>query len=216
MPDKTIMRVGSLILAGGRSTRMGQSKESLPFLGDTLLGRIAATLLGCTDTVVVVARDRAQVLPPLPAGVLVTADLRPASGPLAALVSGLCFLKERCGLRDGDAVFATGCDAPFLSAAAVQGLVQQLGGTQVAMPRVAGVLQPLCAVYRVGIVAAAESMLARGVDSLRALATAVPARELDEVELRRIDPELRFLRNVNTPEEYQRALAEAGGGIAPP
>jgi len=209
------MRVGSLILAGGRSLRMGQSKESLPFLGDTLLGRITATLLGCTDAVVVVARDAEQVLPPLPAGVLVTADLRPAAGPLAALVSGLCFLKERCGLRDGDAVFATGCDAPFLTGTAVQGLVQRLGDAQAAVPRVAGFLQPLCAVYRVGVVAAAEALLARGVDSLRALATAVPARELDEDELRRIDPELRFLRNVNTPEEYRRALAEAGGGAPP-
>lgn len=215
MPDKTTMRVGSLILAGGRSVRMGQPKESLPFLGDTMLGRTAATLLRCAAPVVVVARDAAQTLPPLPAGVFLTADAAPETGPLAALVSGLRFLKERCGLHDGDAVFVTGCDSPFLTAAAVLGLVQQLGEARLVMPRVAGILQPLCAVYRIGIVAVAEQLLARGIDTPRTLATSVPARELDENDLRRIDPELRFLRNINTPEEYQRALAEAGSGGAP-
>ena len=203
------MRVGSLILAGGRSVRMGQPKESLTFLGDTLLGRIATTLLACTDPVVVIARDPTQALPPLPTGVLVTADTRPAIGPLGALVSGLRFLKERAAFGNDDAVFATGCDSPFLNAAAVQGLVQQLGGAQLVMPRVAGILQPLCAVYRVSIVDIAEDLLARGIHTPRTLATSVAARELDENELRRFDPELRFLRNVNTPEEYRRALAEA-------
>jgi len=212
MPDKTAMRVGSLILAGGRSVRMGQSKESLPFLGHTLLGRTAMTLFGCTAPVVVVARDGAQPLPALPVPGLVTVDTRPAAGPLAALVSGLRFLREQVGFGDEDAAFATGCDSPFLTADAVVGLVQRLGGARFVMPRVAGILQPLCAVYRVGIVAAAEELLTRGIRSPHTLASTVAGRELDESELRQIDSELRFLRNVNTPEEYQSALDEVRRG----
>ena len=59
------MILGSIILAGGRSRRMGRPKESLPFAGSTLLGHTVDVLLDCTFPVVVVARDQEQELPPI-------------------------------------------------------------------------------------------------------------------------------------------------------
>src|SRR5262245_34406731 len=112
MPDKVRMRTGSIILTGGRSKRMGRPKESLRIAGETLLGRTVETLLGCTAPVVVVARA-GQELPALPPAARIITDEVPDAGPLAALVAGLRLLRAEDLLGDQDAVFATGCDAPF-------------------------------------------------------------------------------------------------------
>ena len=60
------MLIGSVVLAGGASSRMGRPKESLPFQGGTLLGRTVDLLLAHTWPVVVVAGRPEQELPPLP------------------------------------------------------------------------------------------------------------------------------------------------------
>ena len=54
-------------------------------------------------------------------------DDRPGAGPLAALAAGMRHLRANKQLGDQDAVFVTGCDAPFLTAGAVGWLSGQLG-----------------------------------------------------------------------------------------
>ncbi|MBL9077387.1 MAG: molybdenum cofactor guanylyltransferase [Planctomycetes bacterium] len=200
------MRIGAILLAGGRSERMGRPKESLPLHGNTLLGRAVKCLVGAADPVVVVARDEQQALPPLPHGVVRIHDERSGAGPLEALVTALRWLGDRAGFAADDAAFVTACDQPFLSAEAVQWLVDRLGDHELVMPRAGGLLQPLCAVYRLSVLAFAERLLATGTETPRSLAAAATARVLDEDELRSFDPRLRFLQNLNTPEDYRRAL----------
>lgn len=200
------MRIGSLILAGGRSVRMGQPKELLPFDGQPLLARIAGILAASTDPVVVVARGVDQRLPPLPAGIHVTADEQPDGGPLWGLCTGLRFVRRHRLLADEDAVFVAGCDAPFVSAPFAVWLAGRLGDADAAVPHVGGELQPLCACYRVRTLTAIEHLLDRGVRTPRTLAQTVPTRILTAEELVAADPDLRCVENVNTPAEYQRAL----------
>jgi len=187
---------------------MGKPKESLPFGENSLHGRTGEVLLACTWPVVVIGRGGDQQLPPFPLEAEVTVDDNPGAGPLAALVTGLKWVKRNGDLSDQDAVFVTGCDAPFLDEAAVGWLTGQLGDHQLVIPKVGGTLQPLCAVYRVDCLAAAQALLAAGVDTPRTLAEKVRTKVLDESELARFDPKLRFVRSVNTPEEYAAALAE--------
>ncbi len=206
MPDKNGMRIGAIILAGGRSERMGRPKESLPLRGDTLLGHALSSLAGCADPLLVIARDDAQQLPPLPVGVTRIHDEHPGIGPLAALVTGLRWLAAHAGFAPTDAAFATACDQPFLTADAVRWLTGRLGTHDLVMPRVGERLQPLCAIYRLAVLPFAERLLATGTVTPRSLAAADGARVLEEHEVRAFDPSLRFLQNLNTPEDYRRAL----------
>ena len=199
------MLVGSLILAGGRSRRMGKPKESLPLCGNTLLGRTAELLLECTWPVVVVGRGGDQELPPLPLEAAVIHDERPGAGPLAALAVGMRHVRAHKQLGDQDAVFVTGCDAPFLTAAAVGWLSSQLGQHQCVVPKSGGVLQPLCAVYRLTCLPVIDDLLRSGVDTPRTIAEKTRALILDEPALRAFDLETRFLRGINTPEDYEAA-----------
>lgn len=205
MPDKTTMRLGSLILAGGRSTRMGRPKESLPFGGTTLLGHAAAMLGACTDPVVVVARGGDQALPALPPGVRVVPDERPDGGPLQGLATGLRCVRRHGLLDDGDVVFTMACDMPFVTPAVVAVVAETLGRADCAMPDVGGVLQPLLAVYRVGALAAIDARLSAGDRALRVLADHLDTVRVAEVALRAVDPELRCVESLDTEAAWRAA-----------
>jgi len=191
---------------------MGRPKESLPIGDTTMLGWQCRTLLACAAPVVVIGRDAAQALPPLPDDVDVAQDELPGEGPLAAIAAGLRRLRERHGFGDLDAAVTVGCDQPFLTAAIVAGLRDRLGAAQLLMPRAEDKLQPLTAIYRTAVVTTADRLLAAGSRRPRELADAVESAIVEADELRDLDPELRFLRNLNHPDDYDAAVA----ALAPP
>jgi len=193
---------------------MGRAKESLPIGDTTMLGWQCRTLLGCTSPVVVIGRTLAQPLPELPAGVDVALDEMPGEGPLAAIAAGLRRLQQHHGFDAGDAAITVGCDQPFLTAAIVHGLRDRLGAENVLMPRANDKLQPLTGIYRVASLAAADQLLADGSRRPRELAAATSSRVVEADELRDLDPELRFLRNLNHPDDYRDALQLLAPGSA--
>lgn len=203
------MRLGGLILTGGHSRRMGRPKEWLPFHGDTLLGRAAAELRTCTCPTAVVARDAQQQLPPLVAGVERIGDLRPGLGPLAAMHTGLCWLRDHHGFGPDDAAFVTACDLPFIDRTLVAWLAARLGDAPCLMPSVEGHAQPLVAIYRTRLVADIETMLEAGCRSPRDLGRTPGCRVVTEAELRDFDASLRCLVNVNDPHRYSLLLGDA-------
>jgi molybdopterin-guanine dinucleotide biosynthesis protein A len=203
IPDKMRMRLGAIILAGGRSRRMGRAKELLPIGGTTMLGRLCAELTAVAAPVVVVARDAGQALPPLPAAVQVTCDTTPDQGPLAGLATGLGWLGEH-GFAGADPVFAASCDLPLLTAAFVSWLREQLGDHALVMPRVGGHLQPLAAIYRMAVLPFAETLLLGGAKSPRSLSALRGARVVDEREFP--GGVVEQVRSVDTPAEYEATL----------
>src|SRR3954449_10523799 len=87
-PAMSNPRIGGIVLAGGKSTRMGTSKALLQFGPETMLQRVVRILGGIVSPIVVVAAP-GQELPPLPPDVIVTCDEREARGPLEGLRAGL-------------------------------------------------------------------------------------------------------------------------------
>src|SRR3954463_14928404 len=99
---------GGVVLAGGKSTRMGTSKALLPFGPETMLQRVVRLLEDVVSPIVVVAAAD-QMLPQLPAHVIITRDEQDARGPLEGLRTGLKALPEQV-----EAAYVTGCDVPLL------------------------------------------------------------------------------------------------------
>jgi molybdenum cofactor guanylyltransferase len=188
---------------------MGVPKESLPFGANTMLGRVAEVLRECADPVCVVARDREQALPVLPACALVAFDEMPGHGPLAGIATGMRALLRHGGIAQDDAVFVTACDAPLLTTNVVRLLAERLGDHDCAMPFAHGLPQPLCAVYRLSCLPRIDAMLRDGASAPRDLATFARTMLVDETTMRAVDPALHCLRSCNTKAEYEQALAEA-------
>lgn len=200
------MHPGAIVLCGGRSTRMGRDKATLPFGPESLLQRVVrllSTVVDAGDIVVVAAAD--QVLPTLPVEVVVARDLQPERGPLEGLASGLAALPGRV-----DAVYATSCDVPLLEPAFVRRMFDLLGDSAIAVPRDGEHHHPLAAVYHPSVLTAVQQLLAEDRLRPRFLFDLVPTREVSVDDLEDVDPERHTLMNLNRPEDYEAALRIAG------
>ncbi len=197
-------RPAALILCGGESRRMGRAKAWLPFGDETLLQRVVRILDTVTSPIVVVAAP-GQDLPSLPLGVAIVRDPVSHHGPLQGLASGLAALPDSV-----DLVYASATDAPFLRPGWVCRLADLIGDHDLALPRVQGYDHPLAAMYRrAAVLPAVLDLIAA--DRMRPvfLADAVKTRVILEEELRDIDPDFASLRNLNAPDDYERALRDA-------
>ena len=204
------MRTAAIVLAGGRSARMGRPKATLEWHGSTLVRRAAGLAARVVDAVVVV-RAAGQELPALPAGVEIAQDAREARGPLQGIAAGLDTVAARA-----DAVFVCGVDTPLLHPALIGCVVEALAhdeAVEIALPVAHGFGHPLCAAYRTTIVQRLRDLLAEERLGTQALLERCRVRRLDEAALladravARHDPRLDSLLNLNAPEEYEAARA---------
>ncbi len=184
---------------------MGQSKAWLPFGPERMLQRVVRLVSGVSGPVVVVAAP-GQELPTLPEAVQIARDPLPGRGPLQGLAAGLAALPERV-----DLAYATATDVPFLQPAWIDRLVEMIGDHDLAIPRCDGFLHPLAALYRRrSVLPACESKLQSGCLRPASLIEVLRARIIATEELQSEDPLLLTLRNLNTPEAYKTAMAQAG------
>lgn len=199
--------VAGVVLAGGRSSRMGTPKAALEWHGSTLARRIVGILARAADGPVIVVRAAGQELPELPPGTGVTTDPRPGRGPLQGIAAGLA-AAARAG---ADVAFVSSVDLPFLHPAFVRRVLALLGDAEVALPVARGHRQPLAAAYRTSLAGPAERLVAAErlrpgfLYAERTVATVSESGLLSDPELARLDPRLDSLVNVNTPEDYERA-----------
>jgi molybdenum cofactor guanylyltransferase len=189
-------RVSGVILAGGKSRRMGGSpKALLPFGGRPLIEHITETLRSVLPDCLVVT-NTPELYRSL--GLPVVGDVFPDGGSLGGIYSGL-------RAASGDAALCVACDMPFLSAPLVAHLAGRAAEADVVIPEAAGELQTLHAVYGKACLPAMERRLLAGqlkivgfFDDVRVL------RVPTEVVERFADPAIAFM-NLNTPEDLARA-----------
>jgi molybdopterin-guanine dinucleotide biosynthesis protein A len=195
---------GGVILCGGQSRRMGFSKATLPFGGESMLLRVVRLLRAEVEPLVVVAAAD-QELPDLPQGIALVRDERPEQGPLEGLRVGLSALAGKA-----DAAYVTSCDVPLLVGAVVRRMIELLGEHLIAVPVEGEFHHPLAAVYRVEVAAHVARLLSAGKRRPVFLFDEVPTRRVGVELLRDVDPQLTTLRNLNHPRDYFAALEEAG------
>lgn len=198
------MTAGGIVLCGGKSTRMGTAKATLPFGPETMLQRVVRLLSDVVSPVVVVAAA-SQDLPELPREVIVARDEREARGPLEGLRAGLKALPETV-----DAAYVTSCDVPLLVPAFARHMLGLLGDCDIAVMEIDGFTHPLSAVYCRRVLPQVESLLSENRLRPVFLFDAVRTRRVRPEEMTGADPQLRTLRNLNTPDDYRAALADAG------
>lgn len=203
------MKAAGIVLAGGRSSRMGERKADLEWHGSTLLRRTTGVLAqaGAEPLFVVVAPGQAH--PDAGPGVSVVEDAREGLGPLQGLAVGLA-------AAAGHAPWAFVCatDLPFLQRAFVARVLAAVADdVDVVLPRARGHRQPLAAAYRTSLAPRVEGLVAAGRLRIASLFEACRVAELDEDTLladgglAAADPALESVVNVNTPAEYAAARA---------
>jgi molybdenum cofactor guanylyltransferase len=198
-----------IVLAGGRSSRMGTPKAGLEWHGSTLLRRTVGIMSRVSDGPVVVVRAPGQMLPELPPQVEIVDDPCEGLGPVQGLAAGLAAAAGRAGVA-----FVCSTDLPFLHPAFARRVLRAVGdGADVGLPVARGYPQPLAAAYRTGLAPVAERLVQEGRLRPAFLFEQCAVTRLDEAALRSdpvlaaLDPELDSVVNVNEPGEYQAARA---------
>lgn len=199
------MRFGGIVLCGGKSSRMGASKAHLQFGPETLLQRIVRIMAQALDPLVVVAAE-GQELPVLDPKVIVCRDRNQGMGPLEGLSVGLEALGDSC-----DAAYISSCDVPFLKIEFIKGMTKALGESRMCIPKTEGYFHPLAAVYRLDVLPDVRQLLIEKKMRPFYLLEKVKGKIIEEELLRRFDDDLSSLKNLNTPEDFKRALDEFNG-----
>ena len=189
------------ILAGGHSRRLGGLNKAGLILhpgSASVLDRQLSRLSRVVDRTVIIASDAQRFAD---AGVPVIADLLPDAGALGALYTAV-----HAAATDRTLVIA--CDMPFVSEALLAHLVDVGRTVDIAIPRTARGYEPLCATYS----SRSAVELRRLIDEKRfrlsdvARIPGLNVREIARDELKTFGSEEVLFFNLNTPDDYARAI----------
>jgi molybdenum cofactor guanylyltransferase len=194
----------SIILAGGRSVRMGSNKALLPLPGKerlTFVEHLVSTLAPLCAETILVARDAAGAANYALPGVQIVTDKVPDQGPLMGLYSGLSAIHAQRAL-------VVAVDMPFIRPSLVTFLLSQPQSDSLLIPLVNNIPQVLLALYPRTILLFIEQLQQQGRHDPRSLLEVAPVQYIEETRLRSVDPDLRSFININTPEDLHARYLE--------
>jgi molybdopterin-guanine dinucleotide biosynthesis protein A len=183
-----------LILAGGRSRRMGRDKAGLPAGDGTLVEHLVRRLAPLGSETIVAGGPHQD-----PTGVRRIDDRYPGMGPLAGIHAGLL-------AANSPWVWVVACDLPDVEPRVGTLLCSLAFGVDAVVPRLDDGPEGLCAVYDRSLAPRIASFLESGQRRVQDLLSGLDVRYVSAAELRRVDPELRSFRNLNTPADYEAWL----------
>jgi molybdopterin-guanine dinucleotide biosynthesis protein A len=189
------LKVSAVVLAGGQSRRLGVDKALLKLDGEWLLARILNTLAKVSDDLLVVS-DHREKLTHLE--VPIVSDVRPGLGALGGIYSGLRAMRYQRGLF-------LACDMPLLNPELLRYMILLSSDFDVVIPRVAGNVEPLHAIYSKVCAEPIAETLARGKQRIIHFFDQVRVRYVEEQEIEPFDPQHLAFFNINTPQDLEIA-----------
>ncbi|MGB8128638.1 MAG: molybdenum cofactor guanylyltransferase [Candidatus Angelobacter sp.] len=194
-------QLSGFVLAGGKSTRMGQDKAAVTLNGFTLLQHALAALREvCRDVAILGKHELYDGLAP------VYEDIFPGCGPLGGIHAALANSQTRFNL-----IIAV--DTPFLAPKILSYLAERAieSGAIVTTPEINDYTQPLCTVYSLDFRPIAEQALQQGNYKIVPLFPKDRTLVINESELRQFAFAADMFENLNTPEDLARARRRFSG-----
>ena len=195
--DKKILSLTAIILAGGKSSRIGSDKnKSMLRLNGKHLIDIVRSKLKCVvgDNIIIAGPPESylsykQVIP----------DLFFQKGPLAGIYSGLRASPSQYNL-------VVGCDMPFLEVKLLKYMTENIYSNDIVIPRYGdGYIEPLCAIYSKRCLEAIERNLAEHIFSVRAIFPHLKVKFIEEEEIKKFDPKFYSFFNLNFKHDFRKA-----------
>ena len=186
-----------LIIAGGKSRRLGIDKRFIDIGGRTCIQRVLDAYQGVFDEILIVA-DAVEPFKSL--GVRVVVDLIPGRAALGGLYTGLHYAA-------GERVFAAAADMPWINPAAIRIVLDWTGSGDIGIPDLEGKLQPMHAVYSKACLPFLRTLVEAGTLKVQELCDCPELRvhRIPQSAFTAVDPALRSFFNINTPDDLARA-----------
>lgn len=132
-------KVTGVVLAGGKSTRMGTDKTRLTLGNKSFLQTAVQKLMDICDTVIIVS-NKSTLKRKVPSNVKVVRDLEKNIGPMMGILTGLTQISTNSAL-------VLACDVPLVSPRVLLYLKETGGGNDIVVPRWYGRIEPLVGIY---------------------------------------------------------------------
>ncbi len=198
------MEISGIVLAGGRSLRLGHDKV-LEKIGDkSLLERVVSHIDSFSKNIIIVTAQE-RTFAPLAKHLKVktVSDILPGQGSLGGIYTGLVESSSFYNL-------VVAADMPFLNESLLRYMMEKADGYDFVLPRVDGLFEPLHAIYSQNCIAPIKTILERGKKVIIELFNYVKVRYIETEEVERFDPEHLSFFNINTAEDLELAREIAG------
>jgi len=190
----------AIILAGGKSSRIGQNKNKaqIKLLNKSLIEWIISKLIAMDnlsekDIIIVGPKEK------YPQYEQVVEDIFPEKGPLGGIFSGLTVSKCQYNL-------VVGCDMPLLNVELLQYMREKIDSNDIIIPRYNGsYIEPLCAIYSKKCLKVMEKNIQSNVLSVRKIFSHLKIKFINDSEIKRFDPEFCSFFNVNFESDFKKA-----------
>jgi len=185
--------ITGIILAGGKSIRMGQDKAFIEINGVPIILRVFAVLDRLFRETIIVANQKETYAE---LNIPVYSDLVPGQGALGGLYTGLLHSTFPYS-------FCVACDMPFLDRALIEYLLTRIDQYDAVVPRTSDGLQPLHAIYSKQCLDPIRHLLDLEKTKIMDFYPLIRLQIVDEKDFLTLDPERKSFTNVNTPDELQ-------------
>ena len=192
------MRATGIIMAGGKSSRMGKNKALLMIGGETVIERIVSELKKTVSEIIIVTNsfEEYRFL-----GLPMVSDQWQDMGPVAGIHAGL-------NASNTEKNLVVACDMPFISSQLGEILLNLLDENQAAVPIISGQLHPLFAAYRKDALDEVTQSIQKQELRIRQFLKNIKTKLVTEADLQNstyICEEKHFF-NMNHPEDFEKAL----------
>lgn len=183
--------ITGIILAGGKSSRMGRDKGMIYFNGARMIEHVIRALKPCVSSIMIVANDERYER----FGLQVVKDIIHECGPMGGIYTGLINSSTKLNVT-------VSCDIPFVSTALIRTLAESPDDKEAVVPFHDEIFEPLCARYRRSVALKMVKHLEAGSLKMNSL--------LRELDVRAVDPSqvpgfnLQQFANINTPQELNK------------
>jgi molybdopterin-guanine dinucleotide biosynthesis protein A len=188
----------SIILAGGKSSRLGRSKALQAIGGKSLIQWVVDHLATLSTEIIVVTAHGKAIPCSSPIRIKTVADIYPSKSPLVGIYSGL--IASAC-----PRAIVVGCDMPFLNIGLLDYMSQICSSFDVVVPQIKDKLEPLCSVYSKSCLAPMQGLLEQNERRISELFSMVKVRYIEEDEINSFDPEHLSFFNINSQADLDRA-----------
>jgi molybdenum cofactor guanylyltransferase len=189
------LAVTCIVLAGGKSKRLGRNKV-VEIIGQQSLIERVISVLSCFKSEIIVVKAKESVLPELIKypEVKVVEDIFPGKGSLGGLYTGLVNSKTFSNL-------VVACDMPFVNPALLKYMFGLTESYDVVIPRINDTLEPLHAVYSRNCISPIEYLIEQDRLSILELYKMVSVKYIESAEVEKLDPRHLSFFNINTESD---------------
>ena len=196
------MKITGVVLAGGKSRRMGQNKSLLRIGDKTIIELIVDRIRPIFDEIILVTNSKDDYKMLKDIRIVPDAYIKEETNSIIGLYTGLLEAKH-------DYAFVLPCDMPFISRKLIEYMISNAKDYDILVPYINGFYESLHGIYKKTSLEYIKYLYDSENYKIRNLFEKFPGLKIKKIDnsiLEKLNVDKECFLNLNTPESYEKAL----------